>query len=91
MARLTYLKDVTTLTIDREKCNGCGMCLKVCPHPVLALSNGAVEILSRDHCMECGACSTNCPTDAITVQPGVGCAAKIIQSAFNKDSKSCCC
>ena len=30
--------------------------------------------------MECGACATNCPVHAITVTPGVGCAAYIIQT-----------
>ena len=91
MAHLKYLRNVTTLTLDEELCTGCGVCLKVCPHAVLGPVKGSVEILSQDDCMECGACSMNCPTDAITVQAGVGCAAKVILSAFDKESTACRC
>ena len=61
MKRLVYLKDVVTLSLDSEKCFGCGMCLEVCPHRVLARDNGKVRIEDRDACMECGACAKNCP------------------------------
>ena len=91
MANLTYLKDVSTLDLDDERCNGCGICLKVCPHAVFGPSERCVEILSRDDCMECGACSMNCPTGAIQVQAGVGCAAKVILSKFDKNSTACRC
>jgi len=30
-----------------EKCNGCGMCLKVCPHEVFDLRTGKAHILNR--------------------------------------------
>ena len=40
MARLIYLKNVVTLELDPEKCSGCGTCLEVCPHGVLARNNG---------------------------------------------------
>ena len=37
---MVYLKDVVTLKLDQERCIGCGMCLLVCPHAVMSLSNG---------------------------------------------------
>lgn len=91
MAQLVYLKDVVTLEFDPEKCSGCGTCLEVCPHAVLARSNGQVRIVDRDACMECGACVRNCPTEALKVRAGVGCAAAVINSALGRNSSSCCC
>jgi NAD-dependent dihydropyrimidine dehydrogenase PreA subunit len=61
MNNLVYLKDVVTLELDKEKCNGCGMCIKVCPHEVFGLKEGRAHIINRDFCMDCGACSLNCP------------------------------
>jgi ferredoxin len=86
-----YLQDVVTLVLDEEKCTGCGMCLEVCPHAVLARENGHVRIESRDSCMECGACAKNCSVEAITVQTGVGCAMAVINSALGRNAASCCC
>jgi len=91
MRPMIYLKDVTTLRLVSEKCTGCGMCLVVCPHAVLALNNGKVQIENRDACMECGACAQNCPFDAVTVKAGVGCAAAVINSALGRNNSSCCC
>ncbi len=91
MGQLMYLKDVTTLRLEQEKCVGCGTCTLVCPHAVLSLTNGKIEITNRDACMECGACSRNCPVDALSVRPGVGCAAAVINSKLGRKNSSCCC
>jgi ferredoxin len=92
MARsFLYLKGVTTLRLDTEKCTGCGTCLDVCPQAVLAKENGKVRIQDRDACMECGACSRNCPVEAITVKAGVGCAAAVINAALGRSGSGCCC
>jgi NAD-dependent dihydropyrimidine dehydrogenase PreA subunit len=88
---LIYLRDVVTLNLDQIKCVGCGTCLLVCPHAVLSLTNGKVEIANRDACMECGACARNCPTDALRVRSGVGCATAVINSMLGRKKSSCCC
>ena len=31
MNTMTYLTGVVTLELEREKCNGCGNCVQVCP------------------------------------------------------------
>lgn len=86
-----YLANTATLQLDEDKCTGCGTCLEVCPHAVLARENGRVRIDCLDACMECGACAMNCPVQAITVQAGVGCANAVINTALGRNSASCCC
>lgn len=91
MKNLIYLKDVVTLQLEPDKCIGCGMCMQVCPHEVLAIPSKKAEIIHKDACMECGACQMNCPTGAISVDVGVGCAAAVINSALGIQSNACCC
>ena len=91
MQELIYLSDVVTLKLCEEACNGCGMCIKVCPHFVFELSGGKARIIRRDYCMECGACQLNCPVHAITVNSGVGCAAGIINGILKNTEPSCGC
>lgn len=88
---MIYLKDVVTLEVDRDRCTGCGMCLEVCPHAVLAMDDRRVRIRNRDACMECGACARNCPVGAVSVEAGVGCAAAVINGLLNRQSPSCGC
>ena len=90
MKSLVYLKDVATLSLDRDKCVGCGMCLTVCPHEVWAMDNGRARIMDLDQCMECGACRINCPARAIRVETGVGCAAAVINSILPWAGSGCC-
>ncbi len=91
MGELLYLKNVTTLRLDSEKCLGCGICLDVCPRAVFARDNGKVAIANHDACIECGACQQNCAAGALSVRAGVGCAHAIINAALGIKSSSCCC
>jgi NAD-dependent dihydropyrimidine dehydrogenase PreA subunit len=88
---MKYLKGVTTLALDRERCTGCGECVAVCPHGVLAVSERKAAIVDRDSCMECGACRRNCPTGAVHVQPGVGCAYAILKGMLSGTAPDCGC
>ena len=91
MLKMRYLRDVVTLTLDRDRCGGCGMCTIVCPHAVFAMDNSKARIADRDACMECGACARNCPTQAVSVRSGVGCAAALIRGAFRGGQADCGC
>ena len=91
MKDLLYLKEVVTLELNQENCNGCGMCTKVCPHNVFTIAGGKAHILKRDYCMECGACALNCPMKAISVRSGVGCAAGIINGILKGTEATCGC
>ena len=91
MAELRYLSEVVSLELDAEKCVGCGRCVEVCPHEVLAVEEGKARIVDRDGCMECGACAKNCPAEAVSVEAGVGCAAAIIKGALRGTKPECGC
>ncbi|GAI64529.1 unnamed protein product [marine sediment metagenome] len=91
MLGLKYLKNVSTLKLEENRCNGCGMCAVVCPHNVFAIEDKKAVIKDIDLCMECGACELNCPTEAIAVKSGVGCAAAVISSAVKGTGGPCDC
>lgn len=84
-----YLKNVSTLKIDSEKCIGCGMCENVCPHDVFRIVSRKAEIINLDSCMECGACEKNCPTSALSVKAGVGCAYAIVVGWMTGSEPNC--
>jgi len=86
-----YLDGVATVRLDDAACTGCGMCEEVCPHGVFAVAEGKARILDRDVCIECGACAMNCPSKSISVTPGVGCAAAIMNGWLTGSKPSCGC
>jgi NAD-dependent dihydropyrimidine dehydrogenase PreA subunit/nitroreductase len=56
--------------VDREICNGDGLCVEVCPQGALELVDEiATTVESRaDFCIDCGQCVAVCPTEAIRQQ-----------------------
>ena len=86
-----YLRNVTTLAYNVDKCVGCERCTEVCPHGVFDIFNKKACITNKDLCMECGACAKNCPVNAIEVNAGVGCAAAIIYSWVTGKAPTCGC
>jgi ferredoxin len=87
---MRYLAGVTTLRLDPARCTGCGRCVEVCPHAVLAIAGRTATIADRDGCMECGACARNCEPGALTVRAGVGCAWAITRGALGGASSAGC-
>lgn len=85
-----YLRNVVSLKLAAEKCTGCGMCIKVCPHNVFTLQNNKAIVSDRDSCMECGACAMNCPVGAIQVKAGVGCAYAMIKGKVSGNGDCSC-
>ena len=53
------------ITIDEEKCNGCGLCVDACHEGALQLVNGKAKLVSESYCDGLGACLPKCPVDAI--------------------------
>lgn len=53
------------IEIDREKCNGCGACVRACHEGAIALLDGKAQLMRDDYCDGMGDCLPNCPADAI--------------------------
>lgn len=84
-----YLKNVSTLKLFSDRCTGCGRCMEVCPHQVLAIENKKAILVNKNRCMECGACVKNCPFNALEVKAGVGCAYAVILGWMKGTKPSC--
>lgn len=50
--------------IDREKCDGCGLCLGVCKSFVLV--DGVITAVAIEECNWCTLCEEVCPHGAIS-------------------------
>jgi len=88
---MKYLKNVVTLQFDQDKCTGCTLCTRVCPHGVFVMQEAKAALTDRDRCMECGACAKNCAFEAISVNAGVGCAGAIVKGWLTGEEPSCDC
>lgn len=56
------------ITIDQEKCNGCGQCVTGCPEGALQMINGKAHLVNDLFCDGLGACIKGCPVDAISIE-----------------------
>ncbi len=88
---MRYLEKAVTLELDVARCNGCGMCVQVCPHAVFEMRERRAFLADRGACIECGACSRNCESGAIRVRTGVGCATGILAGALAGTEPTCGC
>lgn len=61
--------ETAEIRINRDKCNGCGLCVDICSDLSLKMENGiAVKSSSAIFgCMGCGHCMAVCPTGAIEI------------------------
>ena len=55
------------ITVDADKCVGCGECVDICPVEVFELQDGSSIPVNAEECVECESCVEVCEEDAITL------------------------
>ena len=55
------------MTVDEEKCMGCGDCIDRCPMEILSVQDDIV-VMDADRCIGCGLCVSTCPTEALRME-----------------------
>jgi NAD-dependent dihydropyrimidine dehydrogenase PreA subunit len=56
------------VTIDQEKCDGCGLCVPSCAEGAIKLVHGKAVLSADNLCDGLGACLGECPQDAIKIE-----------------------
>lgn len=52
-------------SIDSSACNGCGECVRVCPHGAICYDVNQKAVIDQTKCQQCGKCVLACPNNAI--------------------------
>ncbi|MDD5341908.1 MAG: ferredoxin [Patescibacteria group bacterium] len=60
-------------TVDKEKCQGCGTCVALCPNVFALDDSGKSQVIAKGTCEEagcdCQAAADSCPYQAISLKP----------------------
>ncbi len=82
------------ITIDTEKCNGCGLCADACHEGAIGIVDGKAKLLQEDYCDGLGDCLPACPMNAISFAerdaPAYNEAAVLAAKKASKASPPCC-
>jgi len=57
-----------SVEINTEQCNGCGICVEICPLDCLRMDENEKAFMKYDECWYCGSCTLECSMDAIILR-----------------------
>jgi heterodisulfide reductase subunit A len=60
-------KEPIVAEVDRDRCNGCRVCVTVCPYGAVEIVEGKARV-NEVLCEGCGACIASCPVGAIQLR-----------------------
>ncbi len=63
--RALECKAMSKITINPDKCKGCGLCQRNCPVNAISGEKREIRVIDQDKCIKCGTCLTSCPFKAI--------------------------
>ena len=63
--RALECKAMAKITINEEKCKGCGLCQRNCPVSAIEGEARGKRVINQDKCIKCGTCISSCPFKAI--------------------------
>ena len=55
------------ISINEDKCNGCGICATACHEGAIEIINGKAKLIKDEYCDGLGDCLPGCPMDAIKI------------------------
>ena len=61
-------KSLITYMINKEKCKGCGLCLKNCPQEAITGEKKQVHTIDQEKCIKCGVCFEVCKLKSVVVE-----------------------
>lgn len=64
------------ITIDEDRCKGCGLCTNVCPIKIIVIDNNRINskgyhpaaVTEKNKCTGCANCAIMCPDTVIKVE-----------------------
>lgn len=67
---------MAVVTINEERCKGCGLCVRACPKKIMQLSKSKLnakgyhpaEVTDTAACIACAACARTCPDVVIQIE-----------------------